>query len=266
MNDASRGHGRRVFAKRSLGQNFLFDVNMARRIASTIGPGDGPVLEIGPGRGALTRHLLDSGARPVLALEKDRDLARELKERLPEVQVVLGDGLTFAWEGLAGMPGIRLIGNLPYNVASPMLWEIVSRAGGWSRASFMVQLEVGRRIVARPGCKEYGALSVWLQSFTTPRLLFKVPPQVFRPQPKIDSAVLEFFPRPVHELPNRQEALSKTLALCFQKRRKQLKSILKESFAKGLGEHFEAKGISPEERPEGLSPEQFLWLSEHIFP
>ncbi len=265
MNDPVSGPGRRVFAKRSLGQNFLFDVNMARRIASTLGPGEGPVLEIGPGRGALTQHLLALGARPLLALEKDRDLARELKTRLPEVQVVLGDGLTFAWEGLAALPGLRLIGNLPYNVASPMLWEIVHRARGWSRAVFMVQYEVGRRIAATPGGKEYGALSVWLQAFARPRLLFRVPPQVFRPQPKIDSAVLEFVPRPAEELPKHPHALSRCLAACFQKRRKQLKSIFKSTWNRDLEEGLGERGIRPEARPEDLSVGDFMWLSGRIF-
>lgn len=265
MDDTSHPQSRRVFAKRSLGQNFLFDVNMARRIAAAIGSGAGPVLEIGPGRGALTGHLLAMGATPVMALEKDRDLARELKAARPEVQVVLGDGLTFAWEGLAGLPGLRLIGNLPYNVASPMLWEIVSRARGWSRAVFMVQYEVGRRIVATPGGKEYGALSVWLQAFTTTRILFKVPPQVFKPQPKIESAVIEFVPRPEIELPRHPQALSKTLATCFQKRRKQLKSILKNLWTLRLEEGLRSRGIAPEARPEELSVKDFLWLSDHIF-
>ncbi|EPR42235.1 Ribosomal RNA small subunit methyltransferase A [Desulfovibrio sp. X2] len=256
-------------AKRSLGQNFLVDTNMARRIVASAGPFDGAdapaVLEIGPGHGALTGLLLEAGAERVMVLEKDRELARALKARLPRVGVIMGDGLTFGWEGLSGLPGLRLIGNLPYNVASPMLWEIVSRARGWSRAVFMVQYEVGRRIVARPGCGEYGALSVWLQAFSTPRLLFKVPPHVFRPQPKIDSAVLEFVPRPPEEWPASPKSLANILSLCFQKRRKQLKSILKKYFDDALASDFEARGISPQARPEELATHQFVWLGERIF-
>lgn len=253
-------------AKRSLGQNFLVDRNVARRIVAALGdPNDGPVLEIGPGQGALTSILTETATRPVLALEKDRELARLVKERHPHAGVVIGDGLSFAWEGLAGLPGIRLIGNLPYNVASPMLWEIVHRASGWSRAVFMVQYEVGRRIVAAPGNGEYGALSVWLQAFSVPRLLFKVPPQVFRPMPKIDSAVLHFVPRPHGDCPRHPETLSRILATCFQKRRKQLKSILKEWVDETLAEEMETRCIPLTARPENLSVADFIWLGERIF-
>ncbi|EPR30734.1 Ribosomal RNA small subunit methyltransferase A [Alkalidesulfovibrio alkalitolerans DSM 16529] len=255
-----------VRAKRSLGQNFLVDRNIARRIVAALGaPNEGPVLEIGPGQGALTSILAETASRPILALEKDRELARLVKERYPQAGVVIGDGLSFAWEGLAGLPGIRLIGNLPYNVASPMLWEIVHRASGWNKAVFMVQYEVGRRIVAVPGNGEYGALSVWLQAFSTPRLLFKVPPQVFRPIPKIDSAVLSFVPRPPGERPRHPETLSRILATCFQKRRKQLKSILKMWMTESLPEEMSARGIPVTARPEDLSVSEFIWLGERIF-
>lgn len=256
----------RPWAKRSLGQNFLVDRNIARRIVAALGdPLDGPVLEIGPGRGALTSILAETAGRPVLALEKDRELARLLKETHPHVGVVIGDGLTFAWEGLSRLPGIKLVGNLPYNVASPMLWEIVHRASGWSRAVFMVQYEVGRRIVASPGNGEYGALSVWLQAFSIPKLLFKVPPQVFRPMPKIDSAVLHFVPRHEDELPRQPKTLSRILATCFQKRRKQLKSILKQVMHPGLERDITGAGISLGSRPEELSVNNFVWLGERIF-
>ncbi len=254
------------WAKRSLGQNFLRDPNIARRIVSLLdmGPGD-RVLEIGPGRGALTGHVLETGravgAAACAAVEKDAALAAALKAEHPELALCVGDAMQMAWErlGREGRPW-KVVGNLPYNVASPLMWELFSRAGGLERAVFMVQKEVGRRLAAQPGTKAYGALTVWVQSFVRPRVEFIVGPGAFSPRPKVDSAVLRFLPRDDVE-PFDREALSGLLKTCFQKRRKQMGNILKSWWNDDLDTWFAAPGRSPSMRPEDLSPGWFRSLT-----
>jgi 16S rRNA (adenine1518-N6/adenine1519-N6)-dimethyltransferase len=250
--------------KRSLGQNFLTDANIARKIvgALDIRPGDS-VLEIGPGRGALTRHILERKPGRFRVLEKDDELADRIASEHPDIEVVRGDALRHPWAELAAAEGWKIVGNLPYNIASPIIWDLVSQ-GNFARAVFMVQLEAGQRLAAKPGGRDYGALSVWVQSHAQVELLFKVPPQVFFPRPKVNSAVLEFFlrdPRPTRE---EASALASTLKLCFQKRRKQLGSILK---SKGISEYAELVsgiGIDPAARPETLAPERFQALANAL--
>jgi len=252
-------------ARRSLGQNFLIDQNTARRIvdALAIEPGD-RVLEIGPGAGALTRWLAASDAAAVLALERDPYWAGAIKQALPRVEVIHADALEFAWERLTTSRPWKVIGNLPYNVASPLLWELCSRAEGLVRGVFMVQKEVAQRIAARPGNKDYGALSVWLQSFVRPRLAFTVGPKVFRPRPHVDSAVLVVEPLPRAARPSDPEALSQLLKRCFQNRRKQLRNILRAYWTPELEATLAADGLQPEIRPEALSVAQMQSLAQRI--
>jgi 16S rRNA (adenine1518-N6/adenine1519-N6)-dimethyltransferase len=249
-------------AKRSLGQNFLVDPNVSRKIveALDLAPGDN-VHEIGPARGALTEHILARTPGRYVALEKDEALASELERRNPLAEVVRGDAMRFDWASLASGERWQIVGNLPYNLASPLSWDIVSRAE-FSQAVFMVQLEAGQRVAAGPGGKTYGALSAFVQNFATVEFLFKVPPQVFRPQPKVTSAVLRFFlrtPRPTGEEVSR---LAATLRLCFQQRRKQLGTILK---SKGIPDYvgvLRALDIDQMQRPETLAPERFLSMAK----
>lgn len=257
------------FAKRSLGQNFLADPNTARRIVTAldIGPED-RVLEIGPGRGALTEWIVAAGPGRFVALEKDRDLAEALRERWPGIEVRTADALDYPWEEL-DHPSWKVVGNLPYNIASPLLWDLVSRAGDYGRAVCMVQYEVALRLAASPGGRDYGGLSVWVQTFASVDLLFKVGPSVFRPRPKVDSAVVRLLPKKNRPSPEDAAALSQLLRLCFQKRRKQMSNILKSLWNTGAGEWFKDQGIAGEARPEILTPDQFLSLSRavsrHIF-
>ena len=246
--------------KRSLGQNFLSDPNICRRIvaAAHLGPGD-PVLEIGPGRGALTRVLAGHDG-PVMALEKDSSLVRFIREEFPRVGVVHADGLEFCWEGTAGLPGLTLMGNLPYNVASPMIWEMVSRCRSWRAMLFMVQKEVALRLAACAGSRAYGALSAWVGNFTRVEYVFTVPPHVFTPKPKVDSAIVRFTPRPD---PAREEAraLSLLLKLLFQQRRKQLGSILKGRWSEGVEQWCLENGLDRRVRPEELDPDMLRALA-----
>jgi 16S rRNA (adenine1518-N6/adenine1519-N6)-dimethyltransferase len=251
--------------KKWLGQHFLHDLGVRRRIVESLGADENDrVMEIGPGRGALTGLLTDLKMRSLVALERDLDLAARIKAEHPLVQVIGCDALQFPWERLGRSGGWRLIGNLPYNVASPLMWEIFSRASGWSRAVFMVQKEVGKRLAARPGGKSYGALSVWVQSFTQVEPLFTVGPGAFSPPPKVESMVLGF--EPLHGVEDvAQGALADLLHLVFSKRRKQLGTILKGYWDNTVEDWFHEQGLDRKARPEVLSPNQFKSLARLVF-
>lgn len=269
-------------AKKSLGQNFLQDVNIARKIveALNIQPGE-RVIEIGPGPGALTCHLLESGLGRLVLMEKDRHWARHHAQSVGDnpydgkvaqfdellygmgerLRVIEGDALAVPWSAFD--KPVKIIGNLPYNVASPLMWDIVSQSRGCERAVFMIQKEVGLRLTAEPKTKEYGALSVWIQSFCTPKLEFIVPPQVFHPRPKVHSAVVSFSPLPLHPDVD-YSALSSLLKICFQARRKQLGNSLK-AFP-NIEERFKEAHILATQRPEELSAIDFHRLVRSLFP
>ena len=256
-----RGDEGPVRAKRSLGQNFLVDENVCRKIVAALEIGSGDrVLEIGPGRGALTRWIEGSGPAAYTVLEKDERLAPLIAERWPDIDVRRTDALTFPWETLED--GWKIAGNLPYNIGSKLIWDIVSRGRGWERCVFMVQHEVALRLTAAPSTKDYGALTVWVRNYADTRYLFKVPPHVFRPQPKVDSAVVLFLPRPENTRPQCPRALSGLLRLCFQKRRKQLHNILKSLWSDSIDQWLEEQGLRRSDRPENVAPEQFSALSQ----
>lgn len=252
-------------AKKSLGQNFLQDKNIACKIVDLlhIEPRD-RVLEIGPGPGMLTGFLQAAAPAWLCLVEKDHHWAAERQAAFEQIaapgprQVILADALTMPWQKFTAP--WKIVGNLPYNVASPLIWDILSLAPGLVRAVFMVQKEVGQRLAALPGTSAYGALSAWVQSFAAPRLEFVVPPQVFRPAPKVHSAVLSFVPLSVQERPTDAAALSSLLKLCFQKRRKQLGGILREQPG-WQPELLEKIGVKQSARPEELSPRQFQALA-----
>lgn len=262
--------------KKALGQNFLRDPNICRKIVGCLNIEKGDrVMEIGPGPGALTGFLLSSPLAELVLVEKDRELAdarrAEAEEKkaesvkegraFPDVRVIEADALTIPYEDYSTK--WKFIGNLPYNVASPLMWEIFSRSRGLERAVFMIQKEVGQRIVARPGSGAYGALSVWLQSFVEPRLEFLVPPHVFFPRPKVDSAVLSFTPCSEYEPLPDLNCLAFTIKSCFQLRRKQMGSIVRfkgNSLDNGL-ELLDKLGIPSKARPEDLDISDFHRLA-----
>ncbi|WP_304679752.1 16S rRNA (adenine(1518)-N(6)/adenine(1519)-N(6))-dimethyltransferase RsmA [uncultured Desulfovibrio sp.] len=255
-------------AKKSLGQHFLRREEICARIAALLLPRpEDRMLEIGPGPGALTRALEDGPHACLLLLEKDRHWAAE-RQRLagPRTQAVLTDALRFDWRRIGPERPWKIIGNLPYNVASPLIWDIVSQSRGLSRAVFMVQKEVGQRLAAAPGNGHYGALSVWVQSHARPRLEFVVGPGAFSPPPRVDSAVLSFEPLPAEALPDRPDALSRLLRICFQQRRKQLGGIFRRAGLPQLEEALERTGLAPHLRPEALHKEDFLRLAAFLPP
>ena len=246
-------------AKKSLGQHFLRREDICHRIAALIAPGSQDrIIEIGPGPGALTRAIEAAPHARLLLIEKDRHWAAE-RQRMGglNTQAVLIDALKFAWQRICPEEPWKIIGNLPYNVASPLIWDIVSRSTGWQRAAFMVQKEVGQRLAAQPGTGHYGALSVWVQSYARPRMEFVVGPGAFSPPPKVDSAVLSFEPLPVNERPAHPHILSRLLRICFQQRRKQLGGIFRRAAQPGLEESLHCACIEPALRPEALTCSDF---------
>jgi 16S rRNA (adenine1518-N6/adenine1519-N6)-dimethyltransferase len=249
-------------AKKSLGQNFLTDPNICRKIVDALAPAaDDYIIEIGPGQGALTEHLAEVGARRLRVLEMDDDLAERLEDRWPELDVVRTDALKFPWTDLNESGPCKIIGNLPYNVGSKLIWDIVSRVETLERAVFMVQHEVALRLTAQHGTKAFGGLTAWVRNFCDTRYLFKVPPTVFKPRPKVDSAVVRFDPLPREDRPDAPDKLAGLIKLLFQQRRKQISTILKKRMSPEVEQWFLDEGVSPSARPENLTPAQFRSLS-----
>jgi 16S rRNA (adenine1518-N6/adenine1519-N6)-dimethyltransferase len=249
-----------ISASKSKGQNFLIADWVPRAIAEESGVSETTgVLEIGPGRGALTRVLNDHDG-PVMALEKDSALVRWIRQEFPRVGVVHADGLEFCWEGTGRLPGLTIMGNLPYNVASPMIWEMVGRCRSWRSMIFMVQKEVALRLTAPAGSRVYGALSAWVGNFVRSEYVFTVPPHVFTPRPKVDSAIVRFLPRPDPAWAE-AEALSRLLKVLFQQRRKQLGTILRSRWSEAVEEWCTGAGVDRRVRPEELGPDMLRSLA-----
>ena len=255
-------------AKKSLGQHFLRDRNISEKIVKLLHIAEGDqVMEIGPGPGALTGILEASPLAQLLLLEKDRHWAAERQRKGGlRTQALLMDAMTMPWQRITPQNPWKIIGNLPYNVASPLMWDIFSQATGLVRAVFMIQKEVGLRLTAEPGTKDYGALSVWVQSFVRPAWGFTVGPGAFAPPPKVDSAVVAFTPLPLELWPKDPQGLAKLVKLCFQQRRKQLGSIFRKNGLQNLINALEKVGIDPQKRPEQLPPEDFQSILKHSAP
>ncbi len=253
-------------AKKSLGQHFLRDERAIRRIVELLDVKEGEqVLEIGPGPGALTAVLRRMAWSRLLLLEKDEYYAREHAARpLPGMEVITGDALVYPWEKLEGP--WKIVGNLPYNVASPLMWELFSRTPCLARAVFMVQKEVADRLLAAPGGKDFGALAVWTQSFVKPRKGFVLGPTAFSPPPGVDSAVVLFDPLPPGERPEHPERLARLIKICFQQRRKQIQNILRHAEpGRFTLEMLDKLGIDRTQRPETLDIPRFHSLATALF-
>ncbi|MSR36899.1 MAG: ribosomal RNA small subunit methyltransferase A [Gemmatimonadetes bacterium] len=260
-------------AKKSLGQNFLIDPNLQRKIVQALAAGpDDEVLEIGPGRGALTAHLIGRPRRLIL-VELDDRLAADLVERWgarPDVQVVHGDALEVDLPGLAERPhALKVLGNIPYNITSPLLFRLLKRPRP-AQILVMVQREVAERLLADAGTSEYGALAVGVRSVADVERVLHVPRQAFRPVPRVDSTVVRITPHDPPRLTEHDEkALRVLVRACFQWRRKQLQKTLREHpdllLDRALLEPIgAATGFDLSERPERLSPEELLALSRAI--
>ena len=260
-------------AKKSLGQNFLVDANLQRKIVSALGAGPGDeVLEVGPGKGALTRHLAGSVRRLVL-VELDDVLAEGLRvayEGRDDVVVVHGDVMRVPLDRLVDEPGaLKVVGNIPYNITTPILFRLLERPRP-AEIVLMVQEEVAQRIVASAGTGEYGALAVGVQSIATAERLFRVGRQAFRPVPGVESAVVRIRPFRPEPLSVDGEGRLRTLVrAAFQWRRKQMGKILREHPDLGMApEAAEAAardlGFHLQDRPERLPPALFIELSTRL--
>lgn len=268
LRDVIRAHD--LGARKSLGQNFILDLNLTRRIARLAAPLEGlTVVEVGPGPGGLTRALLMEGARHVVAVERDpRCLAAlaEVSAAYPgRLTVHQGDALKADWPALAGAHGgpAAIVANLPYNIATLLLigWlEADPWPPWWSRMALMFQKEVAERIVAEPGCKAYGRLAVIAQWRTRARIGLTLPPAAFTPPPKVSSAVVVFEPRPVPAPACRVTTLGRVTAAAFGQRRKMLRQSLK-SLTPMPELLLREVGISPELRAEQVPVEDFARLA-----
>ena len=250
-------------ARHFLGQHYLLDLNLCARIARAAGDlKDVTVIEIGPGPGGLTRALLDAGARQVVAIERDhRCIAalEELADAYPErLRVVEADALEIDTETLAP-PRRRIVANLPYNVATPLLLGWLRQIGSFEGLTLMFQKEVALRLAAKPGNKSYGRLSVITQWLAEVRHEFNISKEAFTPPPKVASSVVSLIPRPAPLAPADWETLEKVTARAFGQRRKMLRASLKS-----LNLDFGALGIEPTARAEELSVEQFCAIAEAV--
>ena len=259
-------------AKKSLGQNFLLDLNLTAKIARLAGDlSDADVLEIGPGPGGLTRGLLAMGARRVLAIEKDprcmpalADIAEAYPGRL---QAINGDALMInPLDHL--QPPIKIAANLPYNVGTELLVRWLTPPDWppfWQSLTLMFQREVAQRIVATPGSKAYGRLALLARWRTDAKIVMELPPEAFSPPPKVNSAVVHLTALPAPRYPADPGTLNKVVAAAFNQRRKMLRSALK-SLHPQIEDHLVAAGIKPTERAEQVDLEAFCALARQLDP
>ncbi|MCF8383413.1 MAG: 16S rRNA (adenine(1518)-N(6)/adenine(1519)-N(6))-dimethyltransferase RsmA [Chlorobium sp.] len=243
-----------IAVKKQLGQNFLTDRNITKKIVRLSGAEpDESILEIGPGFGALTREIADISPS-FTVVEKDPKLAAFIRAEYPQLQVIEADFLKTDIEAVAAGKKLRILGNIPYSITSPILFKLLENRHCFSTATLMMQHEVAMRIVAAPSTKDYGILAVQLQAFFEVSYGFKVGRKVFRPQPGVDSAVITMKPKdgvPVSD----PRGFGRFVRCAFRQRRKTLLNNLKES--------YNLEAVLPETlklRAEALSVEEFFEL------
>jgi 16S rRNA (adenine1518-N6/adenine1519-N6)-dimethyltransferase len=257
-------------AKKSLGQNFLLDLNLARRIARAAGPFDGiPVVEVGPGPGGLTRALLTQGARRVIAVERDERAIAALEEiaahNSGRLEIVAGDALKFDPRFMLHGARARVVANLPYNIATALLvsWLTIEPWPPWyDRLVLMFQREVAERIVAGAGQNSYGRLSVLSGWRSQACILFDVPARAFVPAPKVTSSLVSLVPRPAPLACDRQ-ALERVTQAAFGQRRKMLRQSLKTLSVDAM-QLLDAAAIEPTARAEEIPVEGFVALAREF--
>jgi 16S rRNA (adenine1518-N6/adenine1519-N6)-dimethyltransferase len=249
-------------ARKRFGQNFLHDPGVIARIVSSIHPKEGELLvEIGPGQGAITQELLRS-VGSMHAVELDRDLLEPLAQLcgpLGELTIHSADALKFDFSSLSDGRKLRVVGNLPYNISTPILFHLLEQKSSIADMHFMLQKEVVERMAADPGSKTYGRLSVMLQAWCEVTHLFDIGPGAFNPPPKVDSAFVRLVPyeEPPHSISD-PLLFARLVTAAFSQRRKTLRNNMKGLLNE---EQIEACGISPSVRSETLTVEQFLTLA-----
>ena len=248
-------------ARKRFGQNFLQDAAIIARIIRAIHPTpEEHLLEIGPGMGALTEHLL-AGCPQLKAIELDRDLVPGLRAqffRYSDFQIFEADALKFDYQTLPGP--LRIVGNLPYNISTPLIFHLLAQGSHIQDMTFMLQKEVVERLAAAPDSAAYGRLSVMTQYAARVSALFEVPPTAFHPPPKVWSAIVRL--EPFSEKPLQaadEQHLAETVRRAFSQRRKTLRNTLRGWLT---GEEIAALGLNPSARPETLSVADFVALSD----
>jgi 16S rRNA (adenine1518-N6/adenine1519-N6)-dimethyltransferase len=268
LREIIRRHG--LIARKSLGQNFLLDLNLTGRIARAAGPLEGvTVLEIGPGPGGLTRALLAQGAARIIAVERDdRAIAAlgEIAAHYPDrLHVVGGDALKFDIAPWLGKGPVRVVANLPYNIATPLLvsWLSAEPWPPWyDRLVLMFQREVAERIAAKPGSKTYGRLSVLAGWRTQAKILFDIAPSAFVPPPKVTSSLVQLIPR-ANPPPCDRKALERVTEAAFGQRRKMLRQSLRQLGIDPIP-LLQKAGLDPTARAEDIAVEGFVALAREI--
>ena len=259
-----------LVARKSMGQNFLLDLNLTAKIARQAGDLSAcDVLEIGPGPGGLTRGLLAEGARHVLAIEKDRRCLPALAEIAAaypgRLEIIEGDALLI--DPLAHLtPPIRVAANLPYNIGTELLVRWLTPPDWppfWESLTLMFQREVAERIVARPGSKAYGRLAILAQWRAEARIVLNLPPEAFTPPPKVSSAVVHLTALPTPRFDADAAVLSRVVAAAFNQRRKMLRAALK-GVAPDIEDRLVAAGLKPTDRAEQVPLEGFCALARAV--
>ena len=247
-------------ARKRFGQNFLVDNGMIQKIAGSLHIKQGDrIVEIGPGRGALTQPLSDSGCDLTL-IEIDRDLAAELSARFPDAKLINQDVMKMDFDVFSRNSPIRIIGNLPYNISTPLLFKLFDAGEKIYDMHFMLQLEVVDRMTALPSTKAYGRLSVMTQLHCHTEKLFEVPPRSFSPRPKVQSAVIRL-------TPNRKatgvdkKLLEDILIQAFSMRRKTIRNALRKFLT---AEDLESLHLDPKLRPENLTIDDYLSCTQFV--
>jgi 16S rRNA (adenine1518-N6/adenine1519-N6)-dimethyltransferase len=267
LREVIAAHG--LAPKKSLGQNFLFDLNLTRRIARAAGPlEDVTVYEVGPGPGGLTRALLAEGAARVVAVERDARCLPALAEIADafggRLEIIEADALTLDEAALFSATPVRVAANLPYNVGTALLVKwLTAQTFFWQSLTLMFQREVAERIVAAPGSKAYGRLSVLAQWRTRAKILFDVSPRAFTPPPKVTSAILRIEPLAEPVAPCELKDLERITEAAFGQRRKMLRQSLKPLLSEDT---IREAGIDPTRRAETLSVPEFAALARAYRP
>jgi len=251
-------------ALKRFGQNFLTDKNIIRKIIREIQPQPGEyILEIGPGKGALTEELLHTGAK-VVAIEIDRELCAYLHSKYdsyPNFKLIEGDALDLNWLALCnGWPRMKVVGNIPYNITSPLLFRVFELNTHLATAVFMVQKEIALRLCAQPNTKEYGILTVLAAFYGSVKIAFHIPPTVFRPQPKVWSSLIIFRPAQNNYSDDFKANFRKVVKTAFNQRRKTLKNALSTL----LPSEITACPVNLTLRAENLSCDEFVLLTDFL--
>ena len=250
-----------VRSKKSLGQHFLKDENIAGKIAGALKANDaGHVIEVGPGQGILTRFLFQSENYSTLAIEVDRECVAALKERFPGMKerILNEDFLKFNLAAFTGEP-VAVIGNFPYNISSRIFFKILENRNQVTEVVCMVQKEVAERIAASHGSRTYGILSVLLQAYYTIDYLFTVGPKVFHPPPKVDSAVIRMVRKGIRHLDCDEDLFVRVVKTAFNQRRKMIRNSIKSLLP---ADHPDHEFLS--KRPEQLNISQFIELTSWL--